>query len=302
MPHFRRALRFAVISAALLLLCGVSASAADLGIGTVNADSLRLRAEASTASSILATASQGEYAVVLEDTGEGWYKVDYKSVTGYMSADYLDLSTTIEANLGYGLVQTQGSTLNVRSGPATDCDRVEVLSDGTVVNLLGMDNGWFKLEHNGKTGYASSDYIVLCQDAAGTRSDGTAAPVSSLGQQLVNYAKQYLGTPYVWGGNGPNSFDCSGFTKYVYSHFGYSLNRTASGQLKNGVSVSRSQLQPGDLVFFHNGKSSSAATHVGIYIGGDQFIHASTNSYTVTISSLVGTSYERKYVYARRII
>ncbi len=301
MPRLRQTLRMTIASAALLLLCGVSASAADLGIGSVTASSLRLRAEANTTSSILATATEGDYAIVKEDAGNGWYKVDYKSITGYMSADYVNLSTTLEADLGYGRVEAEGSTLNVRTGPGTDYDRVEVLYDGAVVKLLGMDNGWYKLDHNGSIGYASSDYIVLCQDDSGRRSDETVA-VSSLGQEIVAYAKQYLGTPYVWAANGPNSFDCSGFTKYIYAHFGYSINRTASGQLQNGVSVSRSELQPGDLVFFHNGKSSSAATHVGIYIGNNEFIHASTNTYNVTINSLIGTTYDRKYVYARRLI
>ena len=290
-----------IASAALLLLCGVSASAADLGVGTVTAGSLRLRSEANTTSSILATASEGDYAIVKEEAGEGWYKVDYKSISGYMSADYVNLSTALEADLGYGRVSTEGSSLNVRTGPDTGYDRVEVLYDGTVVKLLGMDNGWFKLDHNGSIGYASSDYIIPCQDQSGRRTDETPT-ASSLGQQIVAYAKQYLGTPYVWAANGPNSFDCSGFTKYIYAQFGYNINRTASGQLQNGVSVSRSELQPGDLVFFHNGKSSSAATHVGIYIGNNEFIHASTNTYNVTINSLIGTTYDRKYVYARRLI
>ena len=104
--------------------------------------------------------------------------------------------------------------------------------------------------------------------------------------RAVEYAMQYLGVPYVWGGNGPNCFDCSGLTKYVYGHFGYTLNRTASAQLSNGVSVSRSELQPGDLVFFDNGKVSTPVSHVGIYIGGNQFIHASSPSTGVIVSSM----------------
>ena len=130
MPRLRQTLRMTVLSAALLLLCGVSASAADLGVGSVTASSLRLRAEANTTSSILATAAEGDYAIVKEEAGEGWYKVDYKSITGYMSADYVNLSTTLEADLGYGRVETEGSSLNVRTGPGTDFDRVEILYDG----------------------------------------------------------------------------------------------------------------------------------------------------------------------------
>lgn len=301
MQRFRQLVRVSLLSAALFLLCAVSASAADLGVGAVNAGGLRLRSEANTGASILATASEGELAIVKEDAGNGWYKVDYKSIEGYMSSEYVDLYPSYEADLGYGKVKTGGSTLNLRAGAGTDFDRVAVLNDGTVVQLLGMDNGWFKVSYNGAVGYASSEYLVPCLNAAGDRGDDVVAS-SALGQQIVAYAKQFLGRPYVWGGNGPNSFDCSGFTKYVYAHFGYNINRTASAQLKNGVSVSRSELQAGDLVFFYNGKVSTPVSHVGIYIGNGDFIHASSNSYTVEISSLYAKNYDAKYVYARRII
>lgn len=301
MQRFHQALRISLISAALLLLCAVSASAADLGVGQVNAGGLRLRSEAGTDASILATASEGELVIVKETAENGWYKVDYKSIEGYMSSEYVDLYPSYEADLGYGKVDADGSTLNLRSGAGTGFDRVAVLNDGTVVKLLGMDNGWFKVSYNGTVAYASSDYMTPCLDQNGTRGD-TVVTSSALGQQIVNYAKQFLGRPYVWGGNGPNSFDCSGFTKYVYANFGYNLNRTASAQLKNGVSVSRSELQAGDLVFFYNGKVSTPVSHVGIYIGNGDFIHASSNSYTVEISSLYAKNYDAKYVYARRII
>ncbi len=301
MQRFCQALRISLVSAALFLLCAVSASAADLGVGQVNASGLRLRAEAGTNASILATAGQGELAIVKEDAGTGWYKVDYKSIEGYMSSEYVDLYPSYEADLGYGKVDADGSTLNLRAGAGTDFDRVAVLNDGTVVQLLGMENGWFKVSYNGVIAYASSDYMTPCLDQSGNRGDAAVAD-SALGAQIVAYAKQFLGRPYVWGGNGPNSFDCSGFTKYVYAHFGYNINRTASAQLKNGVSVSRSELQAGDLVFFYNGKVSTPVSHVGIYIGNGDFIHASSNSYTVEISSLYAKNYDAKYVYARRII
>lgn len=301
MQRFPSILRSGFLAAAFVTLCAVSASAADLGVGTVNTSGLRLRQDAHTESSVLATASEGDTAIVLEDAGNGWYKVDYNSVEGYMFADYLDIATSYEGDLGYGRVDTEGATLNLRTGAGTEFDRAAVLLDGDVVKLLGMENGWFKVDYNGTVGYAFSEYMVSCLNTSGDRGDGKA-PVSSLGQQIVAYAKQYLGKPYVWGGNGPNCFDCSGFTKFVYSHFGYNINRTASAQLKNGVSVSRDSLQPGDLVFFYNGKVSTPVSHVGIYIGDNQFIHASSNSYTVEISSLYSGNYSRQYVYARRII
>ena len=295
-------LRTALLTAALSTVCVVTASAASVGVGTVNADALRLRDEASTEATILATAAKGDTVVVLEEAGDGWYKVDYQSVEGYMSGEYLDVATKADVTIGYGLVQADGSTLNVRSGAGTDYDKVATLSDGAVVTIVGVDNGWYKITTSGgTTGYVSSDYMVTCKDSAGSRGDGTAVAASSgLGQQVVDYAKQYLGTPYVYGGNGPSSFDCSGYTSYVYRHFGYTLNRTASGQLSNGTSVSKSELQPGDLVFFRY-NTSKAASHVGIYIGGGQFIHASTNTYTVKIDTLTSGHYANVYVGARRL-
>ena len=294
----KKLIRTTLMGALLTALCAVSASATHIGVGTVTADALRLRSDAASDASILATASRDDLVVVLEEIDEGWFKVDYKSIEGYMSAAYLDVVSTVEVDLGYGRVRTDGSPLNVRSGPGTDYEQVTSLYPGTVVSLTGIEDGWYQIAYKNTTGYVSSDYIVTCKDATGARGDGDVG--TSLGQQVVDYAMQYLGVPYVWGGNGPNCFDCSGLTKYVYSHFGYNLNRTASAQLSNGIPVSLADLQPGDLVFFDNGRVSTPVSHVGIYIGNSQFIHASTNSYTVEISSLSG-HYLKTYVYARRI-
>ena len=295
-------LRTALLTVAVSAVCVVTASAASVGVGTVNTDALRLREEATTDATILATAAKGDTVVVLEDTGSGWYKVDYQSVEGYMSGEYLDVAAKADVTIGYGLVQSDGSTLNVRSGPATTYDKVASLSDGAVVTIVGIDSGWYKVTTSGgTTGYVSSDYMVTCKDSAGSRGDGTAVAASSgLGQQVADYGLQFLGTPYVYGGNGPSCFDCSGFTSYVYRHFGYTLNRTASGQLSNGVSVSKSELQPGDLVFFRY-NTTKAASHVGIYIGNGQFVHASTNTYTVKTDNLTSGHYANVYVGARRL-
>ena len=298
-------LRTTLLTVAVSAVCMIGASAAS-GVGTVNTDALRLRNEANTTSTILATASEGDTVVILEDAGNGWYKVDYNTVEGYMSGEYLTVSAQADVTIGYGLVQAGGSTLNVRSGPGTTYSKVTTLSDGAVVSIVGIDNGWYKIKtSSGATGYVSSEYMVTCKDSAGSRGDGTTAVAvasnSSMGQQIVDYAKQFLGVPYVYGGNGPNSFDCSGFTSYIYRHFGYTLNRTASTQLSNGVAVSKSELQPGDLVFFRY-NTSYPASHVGIYIGNGQFIHASTNKYQVQIDQLLTGHYANVYIAGRRIL
>ena len=92
--------------------------------------------------------------------------------------------------------------------------------------------------------------------------DAAVASASGKGSEIAQYAQQYVGYPYVYGGSSPSGFDCSGFVTYVCKHFGYSVNRTASAQMDNGTAVSKSQLQPGDLVFFNNGNSRKRATHV----------------------------------------
>ena len=296
-----KVLRTVFLTAVVSTACIVSAAAASVGVGTVNADALRLRQSASTDSTILATASKGDSVIILENAGNNWYKVDYKSVQGYMSGEYLTVATTADAAIGYGKVSAGGSTLNMRSGAGTSYGVVSSLPDGTIVEIVGINNGWYKIQYGGKTGYVSSDYMVTVKDSVGSRSTAEAASSSAIGDQIVAYAKQFLGVPYVYGGNGPNCFDCSGFTKYVYAHFGVTLNRTATDQLANGTSVSKSQLQPGDLVFFR-ANTTKPVSHVGIYIGNGQFIHASTNTYSVQIDRLDTGYYAGVYVYGRHIL
>jgi peptidoglycan DL-endopeptidase CwlO len=120
------------------------------------------------------------------------------------------------------------------------------------------------------------------------------APPSQYGG-AVGIAMQYLGTPYVWGGGSPGGFDCSGLVSYVYSQMGVALPHNAAAQFGYGVPVSRDQLEPGDLVFF------DGLGHVGIYIGGGQFIHAPHTGDVVKISSLDESWYAATYVGARRI-
>ena len=289
-----RLLRVALLGTVLTAMCTIGASAATLGAGTVTADALRLRSTPTAEGEILATASNGTNVVVLEEAEDGWYKVNYNSVEGYMSGEYLDVATKADTDLGYGKVDTDGSILNMRSGASTSFDSLCSIPSGAVLELGGVYEGWYKVTYAGKTGYVSSDYITITTEPATSSS-------SALGEQVVALAEQYLGTPYVLGGNGPSSFDCSGFTKYIYAQFGYSLNRTATDQLQNGVSVSRDELQPGDLVFFKY-NTSKPVSHVGIYIGNGEFIHASTNRYVVQIDQMNTGHYANVYVYARRIL
>lgn len=111
---------------------------------------------------------------------------------------------------------------------------------------------------------------------------------------IVAYASNFLGTPYAWGANGPNSFDCSGFVKYVYAHFGVSLGRTTTTQVNEGSYVARENLQAGDLIFFG---ASSNPHHVGMYVGNNSYIHSPNTGDVVKISALTRSD----YLTARRV-
>lgn len=110
---------------------------------------------------------------------------------------------------------------------------------------------------------------------------------------VVAYASNFLGTPYAWGGNGASTFDCSGFVKYVYAHFGVSMSRSTTTQVREGSYVSKENLQPGDLIFFGSGSPH----HVGMYVGNNSYIHAPSTGDVVKISALT----RRDYLTARRV-
>jgi len=116
---------------------------------------------------------------------------------------------------------------------------------------------------------------------------------------VVSYAYKFMGKPYVWGAEGPSAFDCSGFTLHVYRAFGVNLGHYTGTQFGTGQAVSKSNLLPGDLVFFN---TDSPIGHVGIYVGGGQFIHASSGGGRVMVSSLSGSYYASRYAGARRVL
>ena len=268
--------------------------AADVGVTVAHIDDgLMVRTKPGTDADIYGVLPKGDEVEVLSVGDDGWACIDYEGEDGYVSTDYVVLSETVElptvAEPVYGKV-TEGP-LNVRSAPSTDSEKVDSFSTGKVLTILETLDGWYKVEE----GYVSADYVTII-DAAEAASSGSAS-------EVVDLAMQYLGYPYCYGGSSPSGFDCSGFVRYVYSQFGCSLNRTASAQMSNGTSVSMSELQPGDLVFFlKSGSGASRASHVGIYIGGGQFIHASTSSTGVIISDMDSAYYTTGFVGGRRIL
>lgn len=280
------------LAAGALCVCALIVGAkADCIGGAETTTAVNLRTGAGTGNAIIATVGEGTALIVEADTGSGWYKVNYDGESGYMSADYLSFSETMDLT-AQGWVD--GSDVRMRAAAGTDSEIVRVTTYGESVEILGVDGEWYKVSAGGKTGYIRGDYVSF------TEPDPSQAPASSsIGEQIVAFAEQFLGTPYVWAGSSPSGFDCSGFVSYVFKNFGYTVNRTAASMYTNGVAVDKSELQIGDAVFFAS--SSESIGHVGIYIGDGEFIHSSSGCGYVTISGLDESYYSRMYVGARRI-
>ena len=322
---------------ALVLCIGmmtVTASAAGdimYGIGFVNASSLRLRSEPDGNSTTLTYAPRNDCVVVVDKVGD-WYKVNYNLQTGYMHASYLSVLTKENAELGYG--EVTGSGVNLRSGPATSYGRVATASSGDKCYILGLNDGWYKVIYGGSICYIRSDFLKLTEipyenqlspnspkfyrhgkstgvapSAAALNGDlngstsasapAAAAPAAT-GADIVAEAQKYLGTPYVNGGASPSGFDCSGFVYYVLKQLGFSPYRTPADQYTQGTAVDKSSLQPGDIVFFAN-TYASGISHVGIYVGGGQFIHSPNSRSTVSYSDLTSGYWANHYYGARRM-
>lgn len=186
--------------------------------------------------------------------------------------------------------------LNVRSYPEIASNVIGTLYNGQVVDILGTEGEWYKINYNSFPSYVHSDYIVLKSIEYASENNTSI----TIGNEIVEYAKTFIGTPYVYGGTSPSGFDCSGFVYYIYKNFGVTLNRVANDQSKNGYIVEKSDLQPGDIVLFSR-TLDGYITHVGIYVGDGKFIHSPQTGKTVEIVSMSNGYYNYGYVGARRI-
>jgi len=283
-----RTLVAALLFASLLTIPGM----ATIGGGAVTASALNLRTAASTQSAVRTVIPNGAFLIVEESLGD-WYKVYYNNVEGFVYGLYVDFAETMDGEFS-GAASISGDGVRLREGASAEASMLGVYYEGDRLTLRGVSGNWLKVEaDDGKVGYVRSDFV---------RFGAVSQEASAQGEQIVETAKEYLGTPYVWAGMSPSGFDCSGFVNYVYNQHDYSLNRTAQSiYSNNGEHVSKEELQAGDIICF--GYSGSNITHVGIYIGDGQFIHSSSgSSMSVVITDLSENYYTRMYIGAKRII
>lgn len=174
-----------------------------------------------------------------------------------------------------------------------------LLPKDTLVVVKSYGNGVFRcLDQSGKEHNIPKEQIRFVNEQI-TR--GLDSRFMQLTDSIIAKAKEFIGTPYVYGSSGPNAFDCSGFTSHVYKLMGYTIPRSSASQSNYGTPIAREDLLPGDLLFFNT--TGSGVSHVGIYIGNGQFIHAASSPVNrVTISSLSEAYYSKRYISARRVL
>jgi len=173
------------------------------------------------------------------------------------------------------------------------------LFDGAVLTVVSSFEEWYGI-------YFFGDIVFVEKAAVDIPSFVIMQPRQlpgsiTLACKIIELAMQYLGVPYRWAGNGPHSFDCSGFMVYILRPFGISVHRRSVDMARNGVQVTRNALEPGDLVFFSATPGGSRITHVGMYIGGGEFIHSATST-GVTIDRMDHSYYRPRFVTARRVL
>lgn len=292
----------------------------DIAIAQVN-NYVNVRSKASTSGKVVGKMYDNSAAIIkksVKGKGGTWYYISSGSVTGYVKASYFKTGSAaakIAAKTATLSAKVTASGLRMRKSATTNSSTLVVLSRNTTVKVLkknvsGNDGLTFaKVTYttngNSKTGYVAQNYIKFCYSmktatavssssssssnkTSGSSSGSTSSSNStaSLGASIAATAKQYVGKlPYVWGGTSlKTGADCSGFVQSIYKLYGISVPRTSVTQAASGRSISRSQLQKGDLVFYKNGKST--ISHVAIYIGNGQIVHAANAKSDCKISSI----------------
>lgn len=286
---------------------------------TTKTSNLNVRSKADINSNVVGKLSPGTIVEIKGDAVNGWYPINYQNSTRYISKDYVQLINSNESNSSSSSTATESvvgkiatvnaSALNIRAGAGTNYSVINKVYRGETVKITEANaNGWYKVSlTSGATGWCSSEYLSnfrkgeLPSTNNGANNSSTSESTSQKATKVIELAKTKLGCPYSWGAEGPNSFDCSGFTYYVYKNaLGLTLPRTSKAQSTYGTYVSKENLQPGDLVFFDSNYGSNV-NHVGIYIGNNEMIHSPRSGDVVKIQKIDTNYYKKAYVTARRV-
>jgi len=279
--------------------------------GVIHGNYVRLRSGPSTSSTIVDIFNDGTQLSIVGEEGD-WFKVVLADGfhNGYISKQFVTETTPVSAPAatpeptpsptvavsseeGY----ITGNNVRFRSAASMSAGILGEYNSGKALTITGVSGDWTAVIIDGQSGYVYSSYVAR---GTITVTPSESVGTSPVGQQVAEFALQYVGYPYVWAGASPNvGFDCSGLVYYTYSQFGYTLPRVANDQMSAGVHVDHSDLQPGDILGFYSG--SNYVGHVGIYIGGGRFVHASTSTTGVIISELAGW-YDNRGYEARRIV
>ena len=270
----------------------------NLGIANVS-NYLNVREEPSEDGKLVGKMSKNSGCEVM-DISDGWAYIKSGKVTGYVKAEFLLTGKEARARadeVATDMAVCNSGGLRVREEPSTESPVITLVAEGEELEVVEQLDGWVKIMLDDEEAYVSAEYVNIAKklERAVTQTELIYGKgVSDVRVDLVNYAKQFLGNPYVWGGTSlTNGADCSGFVQSVFKNYGVSLPRTSAAQSAVGTKVSLSEAQPGDLIFYAN---NGRVNHVAIYIGGGQVIHASNARTGIKISN---ASYRTPYAVQR---
>lgn len=260
----------------------------NLGMSVISSGNLNIRQEASTDSEVVGILTNHNACELLEDAGD-WYKVTSGKVTGYVSKQYLvtgDEAESIAEQEIKTVATVNTETLNVRAEKSTEAAVLSQVGNSEAFTVNSVADGWVEISVDDSVGYISQDYVTLAQALPTAKTieqvkygDG----VSDVRASVVSYALQFVGNRYVWGGTSlEKGVDCSGFTMRILGKYGISLPHSSRAQPSYGTKISASEAKPGDLFFYGSGRSIS---HVAIYIGNGQIVHASNKRDGIKVSN-----------------
>ncbi len=258
----------------------------NLGMGKCEGN-LNIRKEPSESGKLLGKLPE-HGAVEILDEEDGWYKIESGELKGYVKAEYIatgDEAYEMAAEEITTMATVTGDGLRIRESASTDSPVIINLNSGEKLPVIETLDGWVKVSVDSDEGYVSADYVEISDELPTAKSLDELAygtGVSNVRVDLVNNALQYVGNRYVWGGTSlTNGVDCSGFTMQIYAQYGIWLPHSSRAQAGYGRSISASEAQPGDLFFYGSGSIS----HVAIYMGGGQIVHASSARTGIKISN-----------------